>query len=187
MNANLKSKLLLNLAKNKKDKGFTLIELLVVIIIIGVLSAVALPNLLGQVGKARESEAKNAVGSFNRGQQAAFTEDGSFAGVGGTGATAQANLNSDLGVGLELEFYEPDAQTTGQLLMLNPSRGTDNTRDYGGGINYDSAARSFSTVVCRMEDAVANTAMTDAEITNEGNTSGTATMACGTTLASAVN
>ncbi|KYC43002.1 general secretion pathway protein GspH [Scytonema hofmannii PCC 7110] len=61
--------------RNKKDEGFTLIELLVVVIIIGVLAAIALPSLLSQVSKARQSEAKQNIGSMNRAQQAFFLEN----------------------------------------------------------------------------------------------------------------
>jgi len=64
----------LNNRKNRSDEGFTLIELLVVVIIIGVLAAIALPSLLGQVNKAKQSEAKNNVGAINRAQQAYFLE-----------------------------------------------------------------------------------------------------------------
>ncbi|ALF52011.1 general secretion pathway protein GspG [Nostoc piscinale CENA21] len=60
--------------KNKQEEGFTLIELLVVVIIIGVLAAIALPSLLGQVNKAKQAEAKNNIGSINRAQQAYFLE-----------------------------------------------------------------------------------------------------------------
>jgi type IV pilus assembly protein PilA len=50
-------------------KGFTLIELLVSIIIVGVLSAIALPSFLNVVGRARGSEAKSNLGAINRAQQ----------------------------------------------------------------------------------------------------------------------
>jgi type IV pilus assembly protein PilA len=65
--------------KKKDDEGFTLIELLVVVIIIGVLAAIALPSLLGQVSKAKQAEAKQNVGTLNRSQQAFFLEYQNFA------------------------------------------------------------------------------------------------------------
>ncbi|BAT55074.1 general secretion pathway protein H [Nostoc sp. NIES-3756] len=65
--------------KNREEEGFTLIELLVVVIIIGVLAAIALPSLLGQVNKAKQSEARNYVGTVNRSQQAYYLEYQKFA------------------------------------------------------------------------------------------------------------
>lgn len=44
---------------NEKDKGFTLIELLVVIIIIGILSAIAIPVFLNQRKKAVDASIKS--------------------------------------------------------------------------------------------------------------------------------
>ena len=72
-------KLLQFLNNKKEDEGFTLIELLVVIIIIGILSAIALPAFLNQANRARQSEATTYVGSLNRGQQAYRLENPAFA------------------------------------------------------------------------------------------------------------
>ena len=78
MQTSLKANLLKHLIAKKEDGGFTLIELLVVIIIIGILSAIALPAFLNQANRARQSEAVTYVGSMNRAQQAYYLERSAF-------------------------------------------------------------------------------------------------------------
>lgn len=78
MKTTLQARLLQHLVKKNRNQGFTLIELLVVIIIIGILSAIALPSFLGQAAKAKQSEAKTTISSVNSAQVAYRTENNDF-------------------------------------------------------------------------------------------------------------
>ena len=84
----LNSTLQLALLKQKKrknvlQKGFTLVELMIVIVIVGILSAVALPNFLNQTSKARATEAKSAIATAFKNAQVEYHENGQL-GSGGT-------------------------------------------------------------------------------------------------------
>lgn len=63
-------------SRNLLEKGFTLVELMIVIVIVGILSAVALPNFLSQTDKAKATEAKSVSSSYLKQIYAAYQEGG---------------------------------------------------------------------------------------------------------------
>ena len=202
MNNVFTAKLLQNLRSKKGDKGFTLIELLVVVIIIGVLAAVALPNLLAQVGKARETEGKNAIGTINRGQQAYHFEARTFTPAipdTTTGTTAGLDaVTNPLGVAIDSQYYTfavaaptggtpavvaadgsittPAGPATGSSSSAAPvAAQADGVRDYAGAINFAPTSGLYGTVLC--QGAAIGTAPTPT-----ANAGGAGTCANGTPL-----
>lgn len=67
------------LTKMKKADGFTLVELMVVVAIIGLLSAVAVPNFKKYQAKAKISEAKLQLSALYTAEQAFFSDYNMYA------------------------------------------------------------------------------------------------------------
>ncbi|MFT5118499.1 MAG: MSHA pilin protein MshA [Kiritimatiellia bacterium] len=121
--------------KINKQTGFTLIELIMVIVILGVLSAFALPRFADLGGEAREASISGLAGSLKAASNIAHAQSLASGSVHDTDADLEGASVTMIG------FY-PTADAAGIDLAAQ----VDTTNDYsasGGGIGL-SAAREYS-------------------------------------------
>lgn len=157
--------LYINKLTRERNQGFTLIELLVVVIIIGVLATVALPSFTRQVGKARETDAKNYLGTIARSQQSYHFEKRIF--------TNNINNLNISGINNSLYYNFPNPSISDKNIVKHQAIANNPTvniiRNYSLGIYFNAGL--FNTAVCESLDInqavdVGNTANDDC--TNNG-------------------
>ena len=146
MTSSVRTKLTLRLMQRLKrpkattSNAFTLVELLVVVAIVGILSAVALPNFLSQTDKAKATEAKTQLASTLKQAHAKYLEDGA------NPSTTISDMTSNYGTPANdttLFNYATTAPdfTDPVYTVMATANGTDNglgSKEIQGCVNFDT-------------------------------------------------
>jgi prepilin-type N-terminal cleavage/methylation domain-containing protein len=130
----------------KNQKGFTLIELLLVLAIIGIISAIAIPALLGQRARARDKSARANAASVIADLLGSYDK---IKDTGVTAATGTALVGTAAAPLIPQFFTATNPWTTaGALLGYNPNFAVEVPATPGAATQTQAAAGTMGQVQC---------------------------------------
>ncbi|NKX93366.1 prepilin-type N-terminal cleavage/methylation domain-containing protein [Sanguibacter hominis ATCC BAA-789] len=127
----------------EKDKGFTLIELLVVIIIIGILSAIAIPVFLNQRKKAVDAGIKSDLRTIANEMETAYVDDQAY--PTGADAGTKVTLTTKTGAVDVTKSEDTTVYTVAVTADSYTITGKNTDKGTGTEFKYDSKAGGLQT------------------------------------------
>lgn len=140
--------------RKNNQKGFTIIELLVVIVIIGILVALALPQLFAAQARGRDTERKNDLKNIQTQLETYFNDNGAYVATSGDAATVLAGVDGleltadDLTGPRDNDVYTYTTADSGQTYTLSTTLENDNDPDAtNGAYSIDSVNQATAAPV----------------------------------------
>ena len=118
--------------RKSNQKGFTIIELLVVIVIIGILVALALPNLFAAQARGRDSDRKNELKNLQQKLESYFNDNDQYPAAATWAADIGASADETTGPRSDTYTYATPDQQTYTLTATLENAGDKDTSDGTG-------------------------------------------------------
>ena len=120
--------------------AFTLVELMVVVAIVGILSAIALPNFLTATDKAKATEAKSNIAATLKQAHALFLENG--AAPQNTNTTMNETYGTPINGDTNFDYTEDNFDSTNNIWTITATGNSNdsglNGKELDGCVNFDT-------------------------------------------------